>query len=190
MNDGATATAPRASEIIASWPKDSAGVAKTVIDRHGEPDEMTESRLIWHERGKWKEIVAYREMWHHEFPFPHNDSVEGVARYRVPPGKVRQLAEFDGSVTVHRTRGWISATCHDEQANNLALNLAHDIIEGVRTVGEAREAYVQNMVDYRAGRPTPYMEALQFEPQTDAADPDVAVTSAHELRVRAEHVRA
>lgn len=186
MNGGATGVVSRASEVIGRWPKDSAGVAQTVIDRHGEPDEVTESRLIWRDRDRWKEIVAYREMWHHEFPFPHDDSVEGVVQYRVPPGKVRQLAEFDGSVTVHRTRGWMTATCHDEQANYLALNLARDIVEGVRTVGEAREAYVQNMVDFRAGRPTPYMENLQFEPQRDAGDPDTSTTSAHELRVRAE----
>lgn len=180
-----TSTMPRAAEAIAQWPKDAASVAQTMIDDHGEPDEVTDSRLIWMNRGKWKEIVAYRESWHHEFPFPHNDSLESVTRYPVPLEKVRQLAEFDGSVVVYRTRGHLSATCHDEQANFLALNLAHDIIEGNKTVAQAREAYVQAMVDYRAEKPTPYMEALQFEPH-DGADPDIAVTSAHELRMRAE----
>lgn len=181
-------TARRAEEVIAEWPKDSRDVAQTTIDEHGEPDEVTQSRLIWLERGKWKEIVAHRESWHHEFPFPHNDCLESVTHYSVPLDKMRQVTEFDGSVTVHRTRGWLSATCHDEQANYLALNLAHDIAGGLRTVGEARRAYVQNMIDFRAGRSTPYMDDLQFEPQADAADPDRSVTSAHELRVRAERV--
>lgn len=183
-----TSTAMHGAEVIAKWPKDSAGVAQALIDQHGEPDEMTDSRLIWRGRGKWKEIIAYREMWHHEFPFPHNDSVESVTQYRVPIDKIRHLVEFDGSVTVARTRGHLSATCHDEQANYLALNLAHDIATGIRTVGEAREAYVQNMVDFRAGRPTPYMDDLQFDPQATAADPGVAVTSAHELRLRSERI--
>lgn len=182
-------TTPRAAEVLERWPHDARSVAQATIDQHGEPDEVTESRLIWKHRGKWKEIVAYREMWHHEFPFPHNDSLESVTEYAVPLDKVRQIAEFDGSVSVHRTRGHLSATCHDEQANFLALNLAHDIAEGLRTVGEARQAYVQNMVDFRAERPTPYMDDLQFDPQPTAADPDVAVTSAHELRVRAERAR-
>ncbi|MDQ3477432.1 MAG: hypothetical protein M3492_14190 [Actinomycetota bacterium] len=31
------------------------------------------------------------------------------------------LAEFDGSVIVERTAGEVSARCHDEQANFLAL---------------------------------------------------------------------
>lgn len=175
-----------AAETIAAWPNDARGVAEGVIDTYGQPDEVSESRLIWHDRDPWVEIVAYRATWHHEFPFPHNDSIECVTRYGVPLEKLRHLAEFDGSVTVRRTPGHLSATCHDEQANFLALNLAHDIATGVRTVGEARAAYVQNMVDYRAGRPTPYMDGLRFAPQPDAADPDVAVTSAHELRLRAE----
>lgn len=176
----------RAQDVIATWPEDSREVAQGVIDTHGEPDEATESRLIWHDRGAWHELIAYRETWRHEFPFPHNDCLESVTRYAVPLEKVRQIAEFDGSVVVQRTRGHLSATCHDEQANFLALNLAHDIASGLRTVGEARQAYVESMVDSRAGRPTPYMEKLQFEPQSDAADPDRAVTSAHELRLRAE----
>lgn len=181
-----TSVAQRAAEVIARWPEDSAGVAQSVIDQYGEPDEMTESRLIWRDRGKWKELVAYREMWHHAFPFPHNDSLESVTRYRVPIDRLKQLAAFDGSVTVARTRGHMAATCHDEQANLLALNLAHEIVTDVRTVSEARAAYVQNMVDFRAGKPTPYMDDLQFEPQADSADPDVAVTTAHELRVKAQ----
>ncbi len=32
------------------------------------------------------------------------------------------VAEFDGSVIVERTAGEVSARCHDEQANFLALN--------------------------------------------------------------------
>lgn len=178
----------QARQAISAWPKDARDVAETAIGQHGEPDEVTDSRLIWRDRGKWREVIAYRDMWRHEFPFPHNDCLESVTQYAVPLDKVRQIAEFDGSVSVHRTRGHLSATCHDEQANFLALNLARDIADGVRTVGEARRAYVQNMVDYRAGRPTPYMDDLQFDPQPAAADPDFAVTSAHELRTRAEHI--
>lgn len=177
-----------AEDVISSWPSDSRDVAQTAIDQHGEPDEVTESRLVWRDRGKWKEIVAHKEMWHHEFPFPHNDCLESVTQYAVPLDRVRQVAEFDGSVIVQRTRGYLSANCHDEQVNLLALNLAHDIAQGLRTAGEARRAYVRAMLDFRAGRATPYMDDLQFDPQPSAADPDVAVTTAHDLRVQAERI--
>jgi hypothetical protein len=64
----------------------------------------------------------------HDFPAPHNDSVESFLECSVPTDKVSQIVEFDGSVVVNRTRGELSARCHDEEANHLALNLTNDII--------------------------------------------------------------
>ncbi|MGH2686459.1 MAG: hypothetical protein ACRDJP_13425 [Actinomycetota bacterium] len=40
-------------------------------------------------------------------------------------------------------RGDMSARCHDEEASHLALNLANDIVEGKKTVQEARDHYAQ-----------------------------------------------
>jgi hypothetical protein len=53
-----------------------------------------------------------------------------VIDYRVPIKFFTLLAQFDGSVVAERTAGELSARCHDEEANNLALNLAHDIVVG------------------------------------------------------------
>jgi hypothetical protein len=66
----------------------------------------------------------------HNFPAPHTDSVESFIDYRVPVQKFTPLAEFDGSVIAERTAGEVSARCHDEQANFLALNLRDDIVTG------------------------------------------------------------
>lgn len=55
----------------------------------------------------------------------------------MPTGKFTPLARFDGSVIVGRTTGEVSARCHDEGANSLALNLRHDIVVGARRVDEA-----------------------------------------------------
>ena len=46
------------------------------------------------------------------------------------PPEVLDLARFDGSVIVERTRGEIGARCDKEEMNYLALNLAHDIVTG------------------------------------------------------------
>src|SRR3546814_9675529 len=56
----------------------------------------------------------------------------------------------------------ISARCHDEEANFLALNLMHDIVTGAKTVAEARAYYGKEFLDYRRKKPTPYMERLRF----------------------------
>lgn len=168
--------------IIREWPEESREAAKLVLDQYGEPDEATETELTWHRPGPWKRIVASRAFYDHNFPAPHTDSVESFIDYRVPPEKFSELAEFDGSVIVERTAGEVSARCHDEQANFLALNLMHDIVTGDKSVDEARDYYAKEFADFRRGKPTPYMEKLRFAPADgDGADPDVRVLSDKEL---------
>ncbi|KAE8764725.1 hypothetical protein [Georgenia thermotolerans] len=181
--------AQRAGEIIAAWPEESREAAQLVLDAYGEPQEVTESLLIWHRPGPWKRLVASRAFDEHRFPAPHNDSVESVLDYRVPPEKVSELARFDGSVVVDRTRGEVSARCHDEEANNLALNLMHDIVSGERTAEEARAYYAKEFADYRRGEPTPYMEQLRFSAGTGTADPDEPLLSDAELEAASEEGR-
>lgn len=172
----------RGSQIADGWPEESREAAKLVIESYGEPDEATEHQLVWHDCGPWKRIVASKEFHRHNFPAPHTDSVEGFIAYRVPPEKVSALAEFDGSVIVDRTAGEVSARCHDEQANFLALNLMHDIVSGTKSVEEARQYYAKEFADYRRKMPTPYMEGLRFSPaRADAADPDERILSDEDL---------
>lgn len=173
----------RGSECIRDWPEESREAARLVLDQYGEPDEVTDSQLTWHRPGQWKRIVASKAFYRHNFPAPHIDAVESVIDYKVPVEKFTPLAEFDGSVVVERTAGEVSARCHDEQANNLALNLMHDIVTGAKTVEEARHYYAKEFADYRRKKPTPYMEKLHFIPEArDAADPDVRVLSDKDLK--------
>lgn len=172
----------KGSEAIRGWPKESREAAQLVIDKYGEPDEATDSQLTWRKCGEWKRIVASKTFYQHDFPAPHQDSVESFIDYRVPVDKFSELAAFDGSVVVERTAGEISARCHDVEANRLALNLAHDIVSGRRSVEEARAYYAKEFADYRRGLPTPYMEKLRFNlPGGDTADPDRRVLSDAEL---------
>ena len=82
---------------------------------------------------------------------------------------------------VERTAGEVSARCHDEQANFLALNLMHDIVTGAKGVDEARAYYAKEFLDARRKQPTPYMEQLRFQPGTDTTDPDQRVLSDQDL---------
>lgn len=170
------------SRHIEDWPEESREAAQLVIDQYGEPDEITDSQLIWKKPGPWKRIVASKAFYEHDFPAPHNDSVESVIDYRVPVEKFSDLAEFDGSVIVERTTGEVSARCHDEQANFLALNLMHDIVTGAKSVGEARAYYAKEFADYRRKKSTPYMEKLHFSVGDEsAADPDVRLLTDEDL---------
>jgi hypothetical protein len=175
------------SRIIQAWPQESREATQIVIDTYGEPQEATDTELTWHQPGPWKRIVASRAFHQHDFPTSHIDCVESVIDYRVPVDKFDELAKFDGSIIVERTAGEVSARCHDEQANFLALNLMHDIVTGTKTVEEARAYYGKEFLDYRRKKPTPYMEALRFTPGNgDTKDPDTAILSDAELRQAVE----
>ncbi|MES2534838.1 MAG: hypothetical protein V4632_03100 [Pseudomonadota bacterium] len=171
------------SHIIQHWPEDSREAAQLVIDKYGEPHETTESFLVWHKPGPWKRIVASKISYQHDFPVPHTDCVESFIDYRVPVDKFNAIAEFDGSVVVERTAGEVSARCHDEEANSLALNLMHDIVSGTRTAAEARAYYGKEFLDYRRKKPTPYMEGLRFTANAgNTNDPDTRILSDEDLK--------
>ena len=124
----------RAEHIIDSWPEESREAAQLVVDKYGEPTESTPSQLVWRNVGPWKRLVATKEFYEHNFPAPHIDAVESFIDYAVPTEMATPLAKYDGSVVVERTAGEVSARCHDEEANNLALNLMHDIVQGKKSV--------------------------------------------------------
>ena len=58
------------SDIIRGWPKESREAAQLVLDKYGEPDEATDSQLIWRKCGEWKRIVASKAFLQHDFPAP------------------------------------------------------------------------------------------------------------------------
>jgi hypothetical protein len=127
-------------------------------------------------------MVATKAFFPHSFPAPHIDAVESVIDYRVRPESFTVLAQFDGSVIAERTAGEVSARCHDEEANNLELNLMHDIVTGEKDVAGAREYYAKEFLDYRRKQPTPYMEKLGFTPAEGSGDPHERVLSDEELQ--------
>ena len=157
---------------IASWPASARKAAETMIQKYGPPNDVTESVLIWRNNGPWKKTAITSVETPHLFPAPHTDVMEQVIHYRVPPDKVDELASYDGSVTVKRTEGTMSARCDLEGANFLALNLAHEIVTGKRNVDEARAFYGEQIKAMKAGQPAPYTERLLFDPPADTSDPD------------------
>ena len=173
---------PAASEIIEAWPEKAREAAKLLLDAHGEPDEATSSRLIWRDISGCKRVIASKAFFQHDFPTPHTDSVESVIDYRVPTEKFTGLALFDGSVVAERTAGEVSARCHDEQANFLALNLIHDIVTGQKSPDEARAYLGKEFLDHRRKKPTPYMDRLRVPSQHDTFEPDRPILTEDELR--------
>lgn len=81
----------------------------------------------------------------------------------MPPEKLLEVVEFDGSFIFYRTAGRVSFACDNEAANFLGVNLMHDIVTGKRTPAEARQEYADQLAAWTMNRPAPYTEGIQFE---------------------------
>lgn len=159
--------------IIGEWPAMSTKSANQTIEKYGPPNEAIPSRLIWYNNGPWKRTIVYRDEVPHNFPQPHTDVIENFIDYHVPPEKFSELARFDGSVIVERTKGEVSARCDMEAANILALNMMHEIVSGNLNPEQAREKYSEETAAYVLNRPAPYAEKIQFElPSGNTMDTD------------------
>lgn len=160
-------------DLVAGWPETPQESARTVAEKYGLPDEATASFLIWHDRQPWKRMVLWRDEVDHRFPTPHKDVFEQVIDYRVPTEAATELIEFDGSVIVERTRGEMAARCEGEEANLLALNLAHQIAIGTTDAAAARHDYTEAMKAFKAGEKPDVMQRLTFDvPAGDTRDED------------------
>ena len=171
---GTSGSATDPQQVIENWPEESQKAARNMLEKYGRPDGVTDSRLVWIDNGPWVRTIVYEEPVEHNFPVPHKDVLEQFIAYEVPEEKFSELAKYDGSVVAYRTNGELSARCDKEAANILALNLANDIIEGERSVEEAREFYAQTIQQVKQGDRPAYTQSLQFETQMAAssADPD------------------
>lgn len=159
-------------QILSSWSGKPLEGAKTMIQKYGYPQEATMSRLIWYKNGPWKRTTVYKESTQHNFPTPHKDFLEQTIDYKVPIHLYDDVAAFDGSVYLDRTKGEASAMCHKEAMNFLSLNLLHDISTGRRDVQGAKMFYAQTAYMYSKHNVTsPYTEGLLFPKQYNTADP-------------------
>jgi hypothetical protein len=101
------------------------------------------------------------------------DFLAETVRYRVPSDRLDDLGRYDGSVWFQRTRGELTAQCDMEELNNLALNLANEVVTRWRTVDDARAFYAMTAMAFKQGdRSSPYLNGLRFTPQLSNADPD------------------
>jgi hypothetical protein len=163
-------------EIVKTWPDAARTAAYAMMEKYGAPDEASRSLLLWHDNGPWRRTIVYRDEAQHNFPLPHRDVLEQFIPYRVPVDKFDDLAAFDGSVLVDRTKGLMSARCAGEGGNFLALNLADEIVKGMKDVPTARKAYAEAMKAKAEGNTPEIMQRLMFElPREDTADPDKPV---------------
>lgn len=173
MDDARALTREGVDDALADWPEAARHATRAVMTRYGLPHSVTFDQVLWIGNGEWKRTAVHRDEVPHRFPMPHSDVLEQWIDYRVPASKAADVAAFNGSIILHRTKGEVSVRCDREETNTLTLNLMHDVVTGRRTVEEARAYHAETTVAFLMHQPAPYATRLCFDITRGAtADPD------------------
>jgi hypothetical protein len=158
--------------ILNNWEAAPAQKARELIQEYGQPNEVTERRLIWHNNGVWKRTEIVNEEVAHNFPQPHQDFLYQTINYNVPEEKAGEIIQMSGSLIIDRVKGELTARCDSEEANLLAINLAHQIVEEKKNAKSGRDTYAEAMMEEKH---QDMMERLLFSPEQieDPADPGI-----------------
>ncbi len=168
---------------VSAWPERPRLAVKEMFAKYGSPIEVSSEAIIWHNEGPFKRIMVTKKEVPHDFPLPHMDFLEHTISYNVPTDKVDDLVAFDASMTINKTAGEMSARCDLEGHNILTHNLARDIINGSKTVEQARIAFGENVKLDFGGKHPAYVEQLQFTPPTDnVLFPDKPIVAGSPMR--------
>lgn len=179
-----------AEAIVEDWPEAPRLAARPLFERYGPPHEATPTKLFWYRTEPWARIELTADEVVHNFPTPHTDYLTQYVDYPVPAVRASELLAFDGSVILDRTAGQIGARCDHEAYNTLTLNLAVEIIEGRRSVDDARRFYGETAAAFAMGRDAPYAERLLFQsPADETGDPDEAIIASHMARQGVQKVK-
>lgn len=176
--------------MIQSWPTESRTAAENMIAKYGQPQEFTSSKLMWHDVGQFKHVSVEKEGVDHQFPKAHKGVLKQVISYKVPADKMDELAQFNGSLIVDRTKGELASRSDREEANFIALNLADEIIKGKTDPTKARDTLARAVSQLPAsgsktagsssskqgdGDLASYAQGLKFQvARSGTADPDRA----------------
>ena len=177
--------------IIEKWPPAPQKMAKDMVEQYGAPNEATPTLLIWHDSGPWKRTIVTSDETAHDFPTPHTDFISQTINYDVPVEKLPELAKFDGSLLINRTAGQVTASCDNEAANYLAVNLMHDIVEGRLTAEQARAELGEQQAAWLVNREAPYTDGVRFaQPvESETGYRDEPVMKAPTVRQTVEKVK-
>lgn len=167
----------KANGLTSGWPQASITAAREMVEKHGDPQEVTSEELIWRNVAPFKKIVVHKTVYNHKFPLMHQNALEHVVDYRAPVSKIDDIWKYNGSVVLDRTKGEMSSFSNTEAGNILAMNLAHDIMTGKRGADNARVTYGKETLNYLNGNKTAMTQVLTFGGQYETADAGDSVTN-------------
>ncbi len=167
----------RAASLTSGWPESSITAAKEMVQKYGEPHEVTSDSLIWRNVAPFKRVIVHKEVYSHRFPLLHQNALEQVVDYHAPTSKIDDVWRYNGSIVLNQTKGEMSSYGESEAMNILGLNLAHQIMTGKMSSDAARVTFGKETMNHLNGKKTAYTQVLSFGNQFDTADEGVSITN-------------
>ena len=152
----------RVAAHVEGWLGGPRAAVRLMQERYGPPHALAPGTATWHERGPWKRITVRGDE-----PLSYLEQTVG---YHVPFEAVERLVEFDHGLRFDRVHSELTAASNDEALNFLALNLANEVSAGKRGPGDAGDFYVKTARLAAAGKSSPYLEKLMFDPYRPLPD--------------------
>jgi hypothetical protein len=149
-----------AHDLTRDWPQRPRTLVQAMLEKYGEPSLMDEDALLWLHNGPWRRTTVYRTALYHVSDRPDQDYLLQTIGYDVPADKVAELKLFDKRIEIDPVLGELSACSDSESSNNLVLNLADEIVRGVRSLSDARRFHETTLGLAAAGKSSPYLESL------------------------------
>jgi hypothetical protein len=153
-----------AKVVIANWYTYSEVSAMKLMDEYGPPDQIESSRLIWNNRDPWKRIAVWDVVPDYDSNLGP-DNLEEAVDYPVAPAQRKALAAFDSHIWVSKDGSEVAGRYATEELNFLALNLAHDVLAGLKDPAQARSFSDRTLALSAEGKSSSYMKGLNFTPE-------------------------
>lgn len=151
-----------ALEAITGWPTLAQRTALLMMERYGRPDAVAEDALVWRGNGPWLKTTVHSRALTRRSYRRDVDFLENTVRYDVPRRLREDLARFDPGLSWNAARGELSSRAESEELNMLALNLADEIVTGVRGLDDAVAVRERILRFSASGKASPYLRGLRF----------------------------
>ena len=146
---GANAAQTEAERATLGWPEASRKTAAAMVEKYGQPDAYTPTRVEWRDRGAFKRIAVNGT--------PNAPGVlENTVAYAVPADGIGLLSLRDCYVVPDKGAAELTAYGASEDRNVRGLDLAEKVLRGELSVEQARKKtrrtddpfdYVHNTAD-------------------------------------------
>lgn len=110
--------------------KDAAEYGKSLIKEFGQPDQFTDSCLVWYNISQFTETYLQDESIPHEFPAPHRDFCYSTKVIPVDTKFAKTLAHTTGSIIIDGLKNQVTARCGSITANAITLGFVQDLVDG------------------------------------------------------------